>query len=109
MVPLTLTLTLSPPPLRYFIAEQPAPAPHLTHPEGCAALCIVLVAVPRVSRGPVTLCPPPRYLIVPEKLGAKRRRGRASRALVYQGPVPNLFFFFLLSSLDLSDTKVYAP
>ena len=25
----------------YFIAEQPAPAPHLAHPEGCAALRIV--------------------------------------------------------------------
>ena len=32
------------------IAEQPAPAPHLAHPEGCAALRIVLVTVPRVSR-----------------------------------------------------------
>ena len=32
-----------------FIAEQPAPAPHLAHPEGCAALRIVLVTVPRVS------------------------------------------------------------
>ena len=29
----------------YFIAEQPAPAPHLAHPEGCAALRIVLVTV----------------------------------------------------------------
>ena len=34
----------------YFIAEQPAPAPHLAHPEGCAALRTVLVTVPRVSR-----------------------------------------------------------
>jgi len=34
----------------YFIAEQPAPAPHLAHPEGCAALRIVLVTVPRVCR-----------------------------------------------------------
>ena len=34
----------------YFTAEQPAPAPHLAHPEGCAALRIVLVTVPRVSR-----------------------------------------------------------
>ena len=37
----------------YFIAEQPAPAPHLAHPEhpeGCAALRVVLVTVPRVSR-----------------------------------------------------------
>ena len=34
----------------YFIAEQVALAPHLAHPEGCAALRIVLVAVPRVSR-----------------------------------------------------------
>ena len=33
----------------YLIAEQPAPAPHLAHPEGCAALRIVLVTVPRVS------------------------------------------------------------
>jgi len=34
----------------HFIAEQPAPAPHLAHPEGCAALRIVQVTVPRVSR-----------------------------------------------------------
>ena len=34
----------------YFIAEQPAPAPHLAHPEECAAPQSVLVAVPRVSR-----------------------------------------------------------
>ena len=33
-----------------FIAEKPAPAPHLAHPEGCAALRIVLVTVHRVSR-----------------------------------------------------------
>jgi hypothetical protein len=32
-----------------FIAEQPAPAPHLAHPERRAALRIVLVTVPRVS------------------------------------------------------------
>ena len=32
----------------YFIADQPAPAPHLAHPEGCAALCMVLVTEPRV-------------------------------------------------------------
>ena len=34
---------------RYVIAEQPAPAPHLAHPEGCAALRIVLVTVPRAG------------------------------------------------------------
>ena len=34
----------------YFIAERPAPAPHIAHPEGCAALRIVIVTVPRVSR-----------------------------------------------------------
>ena len=34
----------------YLIAEQPVPAPDLAHPEGCAALRIVLVTVPRVSR-----------------------------------------------------------
>ena len=34
----------------YFIAEQSAPAPHLAHPEGCAALRMVLATVPRVSR-----------------------------------------------------------
>ena len=33
-----------------FIAEQPAPAPHLAHPDGCAATRIVLVTVPRDSR-----------------------------------------------------------
>ena len=36
--------------VRDVIAEQPAPAPHLAHPEGCATLRIVLVPVPRVSR-----------------------------------------------------------
>ena len=39
---------------RFFIAEDPAPAPHLAYPEGCAALRIVLVTVPRV-RYPATL------------------------------------------------------
>ena len=34
----------------YFVAEQPAPAPHLAHPERCATLRIVLVTLPRVSR-----------------------------------------------------------
>ena len=34
----------------YVIAEQPAPAPHLAHPEGCTAPRIVLVTVSRVSR-----------------------------------------------------------
>jgi len=33
----------------YFIAEQPAPAPYLAHPEEYAALRIVLVTVPRDS------------------------------------------------------------
>ena len=34
----------------YSIAEQPVPAPHLAHPEECAALHIVLVTMLRVSR-----------------------------------------------------------
>ena len=34
----------------YFIAEQPAPVPHLAHSAGFAALRIVLVTVPGVSR-----------------------------------------------------------
>ena len=34
----------------FLISEQPAPAPHLAHPERCAALRIFLVTVPRVSR-----------------------------------------------------------
>ena len=34
----------------YGIAEAPAPAPRLAHPEGFAALRIVVVTVPRVSR-----------------------------------------------------------
>ena len=34
----------------YSIAEQAAPTPHLAPPEGCAALRIVLVTVPRASR-----------------------------------------------------------
>jgi len=33
----------------YVIAEEPAPAPHLAHPEGCAALRIVLVTVRRAK------------------------------------------------------------
>ena len=33
----------------YFIAEDPAPAPHLAHLGGCAALRIVLVTVPCAS------------------------------------------------------------
>ena len=32
------------------MAEQPAPAPHLARPGGCAARHTVLVTVPRVSR-----------------------------------------------------------
>ena len=32
------------------IAEQPAPAPHLAHAEGCTTLRIVLGTVPCVSR-----------------------------------------------------------
>jgi len=32
------------------MSEVPAPAPHLADPEGCAALHIALVTVPRVSR-----------------------------------------------------------
>ena len=32
-----------------FIAEEPAPALQLAYPEGCAALRIALVTVPRVS------------------------------------------------------------
>ena len=34
----------------YFIAEWPTQAPHLARPEGCSALRIVPVTVPRVSR-----------------------------------------------------------
>ena len=34
----------------YFIAKQPAPALHLTNPERCAALRIVLATVPQESR-----------------------------------------------------------
>ena len=34
----------------YSIAERPAPAPRLANPEGCAALRILLITVPRVSR-----------------------------------------------------------
>ena len=34
----------------YSIAEEPAPARHLAHAEGYAALRIVLVTVPRVCR-----------------------------------------------------------
>ena len=33
-----------------YIAEQPAPAPHLAYSEGCAVLRIALVTVPRVTR-----------------------------------------------------------
>ena len=34
----------------FLIAEKPAPAPHLAHLEGYAALRIVLVTLPRVDR-----------------------------------------------------------
>ena len=34
----------------YGIAEQPALAPHIAHPEGCAALRIVLVTVYQVRQ-----------------------------------------------------------
>ena len=34
----------------FFFDAHAAPAPHLAHPEGCAALRVVLVTVPRVSR-----------------------------------------------------------
>ena len=34
----------------YVIAAQPAPAPHLAHPEGFAALHMVLITMPRVCR-----------------------------------------------------------
>ena len=34
----------------YLITEQPAPSLHLAHAEGCAALRIVLVTVPRVRK-----------------------------------------------------------
>ena len=74
----------------YFIAEQPAPAPHLAHPGGCAALRIVLVTVPRVSRScehfPVGcdlhLLRSPRYLAPrpsPQKDTANTRVANACR------------------------------
>ena len=34
----------------YFMAEQPAPAPHRARPDGRAAPCFVLFTLPRVSR-----------------------------------------------------------
>ena len=34
----------------YFNAGNPAPAPHLAYPKGCAALHIVIVTVPRACR-----------------------------------------------------------
>ena len=47
----------------YFIAEQPTPAPHLAHPEGCAAIRVVpaqvselRVALPQCSRNGWTCC-----------------------------------------------------
>ena len=51
-LPINNPLSLFPYPGRdwYCIAEKPAPAPHLAHPEGCAALRILLLTVPRVSR-----------------------------------------------------------
>ena len=53
IIPKKQNLTANPEPMKggwYFIAEQPARAPHLAHPEGCAALRIVLLTVPCVSR-----------------------------------------------------------
>jgi len=51
----------------YFIAEQPAPAPHLAHPEGCA---LRIVTVPRVSRS-CEHFPDGFDLIVPSTLDAQ--------------------------------------
>ena len=47
----TDTVEMLDPPRRdwYFLAEQPAPAPHLSHPEGCAALCIPPVRTTRLE------------------------------------------------------------
>ena len=36
----------------YFIAEQPAPAPHLAHPEGCAAVAPAMQGTSRVIPSP---------------------------------------------------------
>jgi len=58
---------------RYFIAEEPAPAPHLARPKGCAALCIVLVTVPCASRSCEQF--PDRFnlhLDFPDEPGAER-------------------------------------
>ena len=73
----------------YFIAEQPAPAPHLAHPEGCAAQRIVLVTVPRVSRScdhfPHGFDPhlPPCIL---RELGRGRTAAANSKSLHQRGP-----------------------
>ena len=65
----------------YSIAEKPTAAPHLAHPEGCAALRIVLVTVPRVIF-PMDLIPcenPSRVSQVPlviHSLGVRTHGGR---------------------------------
>jgi len=97
----------------YFIAEQPAPAPHPAHPEGCAALHIVLVTVPRGSRSCEhlpdgfdlhLLHPHPQpYALIPEP-NTIHPQTRST-----PGPESRSLSFLLLSSLELSDTKVYEP
>ena len=90
----------------YFIAEQPSPTPHLANPEGCAALRIVLVTVPRVSRS----CDH-----FPDGFDLHLLRAPFKGNLYSWKVIPGSFendsssSFLLLSSLQLSDTKVYEP
>ena len=66
----------------YFIAEEPASAPHLAHPEGCAAPRIVLDTVPRVSRSCVTTlqCMLKPESTPPPPLGGKLQRAASTGA-----------------------------
>jgi len=106
----------------YDIAEQPAAAPHLAHPEGCAALRIVLVTVPRVSHsceqfldGARPACPANFLEALLLRLGTHLE----SYCHTFLDVIPTsrkllrllgVFSSCLLrSSLELSDTKVYEP
>jgi len=68
------------------VSKQPAPAPHLAHPEGCAALRIVLVTVPRVARSCEHFPDGFELHLLPRQAHPERRLGACgSPALKVQG------------------------
>ena len=102
----------------YFIAKQPAPVPHLAHPEGCAALRIWLVTVPRVSRScehfpdgfdlhlllkvsKLTMAPRVQRLIFLTSVdGTRKRNVRQSEAPSTRNRTPDLPMLVILTPDD---------